>query len=220
MVGHRLIETQVLPKFFLSLVISFIGTVVGMMFVPPVVATGLGIVLLIAMVIAAFSRGLGKRFGRSEYSGLRVPIGIVYGFTFLFGIVIYPIISYYLNDMGALLVVVCFAAAMLMFGSLAAYAYFSKKDFSFLGGILFISLIGLIVVSIIGIFFVQAEIFHVILSFIGLIIFSGYILYDISRMKKMSFTKEDVPSAVLDLYLDFINIFLDILRIVSFFTRD
>jgi FtsH-binding integral membrane protein len=43
-------------------------------------------------------------------------------------------------------------------------------------------------------------------------------LYDISRMKQAAFTEDDVPAAVFDLYLNFINIFLDILRILSFFT--
>lgn len=217
---HRLIETQVLPKFFLALLISFVGTGIGMLFVPPYFALGLGIVLLIVMIIALLSRSTRKRFTGGEYAGFQVPMWVVYVFTFLFGIVIYPSIAFYISDMGATLVMCSFGIAVILFGALATYAYFSKKDFSFLGGILFISLLALILVSIFGMFFVQAEMFHLILSFAGLVIFSGYILYDISRMKKVTFTEKDVPIAVFDLYLDFINIFLDILRIVNYFTKD
>ena len=50
-------------------------------------------------------------------------------------------------------------------------------------------------------------------SFIGVLIFSGYVLYDFNRMKHYGITADQVPLMALNLYLDFLNLFISILRI-------
>ena len=52
-------------------------------------------------------------------------------------------------------------------------------------------------------------------SFIGVLVFSGYVLFDFSRMKHYGVRAEDVPLMALNLYLDFINLFISILRILG-----
>jgi FtsH-binding integral membrane protein len=123
-----------------------------------------------------------------------------------------------MDSMGSFLVVLSFAITVVLFGSLFAYTYFTKRDFSFLGGILFFSLLALILVGIMAIF-IGSNILQFALAWIGVVVFSGYILYDVSRMKKSYFTEADVPAAVFDLFLNFINLFLDILRIINYIKK-
>lgn len=215
--SNYLIKNKVLPKFFISLLVLFMGMMGGYLFIPPKIAIFMPF-LAIFMLIIAFvvkSRAKKRKLQDDAPSRLRVSMTFVYVVALILGVGMYPAIAYYLMDMGTQMVMMGVGVTVLIFGSLTTYAYFSKRDFSSLGAFLFIALLALILVSIIGMFFIEAEIFYLALSFVGILIFSGYILYDISRMKQSDFTEEDVPMAVLDLLLDFINILLDVLRIMS-----
>lgn len=217
--GKSLITTHVMPRFFGALLLSFLGTLLGGMFIPETVAFALGIVpflVLILLLIKSVSSGGKRKKGLSTY-GLSLPMWLVYVFTILFGISIYPLIDLYVDTMGMALVIAAFGVTSALFGGLFVYTYFTKKDFSFMGGLLFFSLLALILFGIVNIF-IGSSFVDLALSFIGVLVFSGYMLYDISRMKKANFTEGDVPAAVFDLYLNFINIFLDILRMMNFFT--
>ena len=100
-----------------------------------------------------------------------------------------------------------------VFGGLTAYVFMSKKDFSFLGGMLFMGLIALIVAGIVSFFF-HAAWLATAYSVVGVLIFSGYVLYDTSRIMTRLGPEDAVMGAV-SLYLDFINLFLFILRLLS-----
>lgn len=219
--SNDLITKKVLPKFFVSLLVLFAGMVVGALFIPPKIAIFMPFVAIILLIIAFFAKAKPKKkkgeHEKFDYSSsrMRVSITFVYFLAFILGIGMYPAIAYYLMDMGVQMVMVGVGITVVIFGSLTTYAYFSKRDFSSWGAFLFVALLALILLSIIGIFFIEAEIFYLALSFAGILIFSGYILYDISCMKQSDFTEDDVPMAVLDLLLDFINILLDVLRIMS-----
>lgn len=218
-VGKNLIVSDVLPKFFLALVISFLGTLVSAMFIPAGVATMIGIIPLIVLVgllvKMIFTKSKHKS-GRLTSYGMGLPLWLVYLFTVLMGIGLYPALGMYIDSMGMAMVVVAFGVTAALFGSLFIYTYITKRDFTFMGGILFFALIGIILFSIAG-FFIQSDLLHLGIAFVTVLVFSGYMLYDISRMKSDTFRKEDVPSAVFDLYLNFINLFLSILRIMNHF---
>ena len=102
---------------------------------------------------------------------------------------------------------------MAAFGGLTAYVFVSKKDFSFLGGMLFMSLIGLVVAGFV-MFFVHAAWASLLYSVAGVLIFSGFVLYDTSQIMNRLSPQDAVMGAV-SLYLDFINLFLFILRLLS-----
>ncbi len=100
-----------------------------------------------------------------------------------------------------------------IFAGLTLYTFVSKKDFSYMGASLTIGLfmiIGLMFVN----FFVQSTTLDLGLSIIGVIIFSGFILVDTSRILKRA---HEIPPtlAALNLYLDFLNLFLMLLRLLS-----
>lgn len=217
---NNLITQKVIPKFFVSLLITFVGMVIGALFIPVKIAMFMPFIAILFLLIAFFAKGKRRKGNRHDYSSkkMRVSMTFVYVLALILGIGLFPAIAFYLSDIGANLVLLGLGITTALFGGLALYAYKSKQDFSSMGAFLFISLIGLILLSIAG-FFIQATIFHIGLSFAGILIFSGYILYDISCMKRADFTEEDVPMAVLDLLLDFINILLDVLRLISIFNK-
>ena len=100
-----------------------------------------------------------------------------------------------------------------VFGGLTAYVFASKKDFSFLGGMLFMGLIALIVAGFV-MMFVHAAMASMIYSIVGVLIFSGFVLYDTSQIM-LRLGPEDAVMGAVALYLDFINLFMFILRLLS-----
>ncbi len=90
-------------------------------------------------------------------------------------------------------------------------------DFSFLGSILFIALLGLIIVGLLNVFFFKSPLLRLISSYIGAVIFSAYLLYDFNRLKEAAgdVTWETAINIAISIYLDIVNLFLDLLQIFS-----
>ena len=109
-----------------------------------------------------------------------------------------------------------------MFAAMSVYGFTTKKDLTGLGQMLIMALIGLIIASIVNIFW-QNSMFDFILSVIGVLIFTGLTAYDTQKIKKNNIigndgTDEDRKEAImgaLTLYLDFINLFLHLLRLLG-----
>jgi uncharacterized protein len=105
------------------------------------------------------------------------------------------------------------------FGALSLYGYTTKRDLAGFGSFLFMGLIGLIIASLVNLFF-QNSMFSLMLSAIGVLIFTGLTAWDTQQIKEMYFEADDVAvmgrkaiMGALRLYLDFINLFLSLLRI-------
>lgn len=193
---------KLMRMFTLSILISFIGTMVGVV-VPPAMFLPLIIVEFI-MLFAAFFIRRGK---------MRIGYTFVYAFTFLSGITLYPTVAHYASVGGASMINSAFIVTAVVFGGLTAYAYYSKRDFSFLSGFLLIGILTLIGFSLVGLFTGGfSGPLGLAIAFAGVLIFSGYVLYDISQYKH-GLSEEAIPLAVLNLYLNFINLFLYILRL-------
>ncbi|TMV49691.1 Bax inhibitor-1/YccA family protein [Paenibacillus mesophilus] len=200
---------KLLRMFTLSILVSFIGSFVGM-FIPPALFLPLIIVELVMLVAAFFIRRKGKGIG----------YGFVYTFCLISGITIFPSISYYTAIGGPSLVTTAFLLTGIIFGGLTAYAYYSKRDFSFLGGFLTVGILVLIGFSLIGLFTGGfGGTLGLMIAAFGVIIFSGFILYDISQYKH-GLPDEEIPLAVLSLYLNFINLFLYLLRLLGILSSD
>jgi uncharacterized protein len=109
-----------------------------------------------------------------------------------------------------------------MFGALAVYGYTTKRDLSALGSIAFMALIGLILASIVNLFWAN-DVLYWITTYAGVLIFSALTAYDMQKIKQVNVagdagTDADRRQAILGalaLYLDFINLFLYILRIMG-----
>lgn len=106
------------------------------------------------------------------------------------------------------------------FGAMAFIGSTTKRDLTKLGGILFMALIGLIIASVVN-FFVQSNTLDLIVSYVGVLIFVGLTAWDAQQIKRMLAMAPDAGEGAqkiallgaLNLYLDFINLFLYLLRI-------
>lgn len=101
--------------------------------------------------------------------------------------------------------------------ALTIYACTTKTDFTVCGGLLFTALMALIIASIFSIFF-QNRIVQIVISAVSVIVFSIYLIYDTQLIignGELKLTVDDYIFAAMNLYLDIIRIFLEILRIVG-----
>jgi len=108
------------------------------------------------------------------------------------------------------------------FAACSAYGWLTKKDLTSMGGFMMMGLIGIIIASIVNMF-IQSSAMATIISYIGVLVFVGLTAYDTQKIKSMAMTQPDgLDGAVvrkgaiigaLSLYLDFINLFLMMLRI-------
>lgn len=105
-----------------------------------------------------------------------------------------------------------FLLAVAGFAGLTAVAVFSKRDFSFLGGALTMGLFVLIGASLINLFLGSA-VFGLALSSVAVLLFGAYVLYDTSRILRAG--EHDPVGGAISLYVDFLNIFMALLHILS-----
>lgn len=108
------------------------------------------------------------------------------------------------------------------FGAMSLYGYTTKRDLTAMGSFLFMGLIGIIIASLVN-FFLQSPMIYWLVTYAGVLIFVGLTAYDTQKIKEMNIlgnegTEEDTKEAVrgaLTLYLDFINLFLMLLRVMG-----
>lgn len=136
-------------------------------------------------------------------------------FAALMGTSLAPI--FIVNQLGT--IVYTFFITAGTFGAMSVYGYFTKSDLSKLGTFLFMALIGLIIASVVNIF-VASSAFDWIISIVGVLIFVGLTAWDTQQVKRMAganldpaLTDKLATMGAMNLYLDFINLFLYLLRI-------
>ncbi|MDE5875439.1 MAG: Bax inhibitor-1/YccA family protein [Muribaculaceae bacterium] len=149
----------------------------------------------------------------------RMSTGAVLGlfclFSALMGIWLAPIFIVY--RLGT--IVYTFFITAGTFGAMSVYGYFTKTDLSKMGSILIMALFGLIIASIVNIF-LKSNAMEWVISIVGVLIFVGLTAWDTQTVKRMAAANLDPQMAdklatmgAMNLYLDFINLFLFLLRI-------
>ena len=109
-----------------------------------------------------------------------------------------------------------------MFAAVSIYGFVTKRDLTKLGSLLFMALIGLVIASIVNIFWANSTLYWIV-TYAGVLIFVGLTAYDTQKLKIIAIETADNPSmaarlaisGALTLYLDFINLFLFMLRILG-----
>ena len=140
------------------------------------------------------------------------------GFTFVAGVFLGPILQVALHlKNGAELVGMAAGGTGIIFFSLATVATVTKKDFSFIGKFLMIGLILLIVASLANLFF-QIPALSLTISAIAVLIFSAYILYDVSQIVHGGET--NYVMATLGLYMNIYNLFINLLQLLMAFNGE
>ena len=110
------------------------------------------------------------------------------------------------------------------FVAVSVYGYTTKRDLTSLGSFMFMGLIGIIIASLVNMF-LRSPAMHMIISYVGVIVFVGLTAYDTQHIKNMALTqpagldagvvRKGAIMGALKLYLDFINLFLMLLRIMG-----
>ena len=112
-----------------------------------------------------------------------------------------------------------FLVCSAMFGGMSLYGYSTKRDLTSTGSFLFMGLTGLVIASLINILF-RSPAIEFALSFLGVLIFTGLIAYDTQKLKSLYYQGADTDGkigimAAFTLYLDFINLFIYLLRFLG-----
>jgi len=144
-----------------------------------------------------------------------VNLAVLFAFTFISGLTITPLLSgVFMMPGGASIVAQAFLMTSVAFGGISMFALTTKKDYSFMGKMLFIGVIILIVASLSNIFF-QSPILQLAIAGIGALIFSAFILYDTQQIIQGGFSTP--IEAAIALYLDFFNLFVSLLQLLAAF---
>lgn len=191
----------------LTMVPTVVGALVGMsmnfsfMAQHPIIAT-------LGMLAVMFGLFMGISANRNSSLGV-VLLLVLTGFM---GLMLGPILQVALQlRNGGQLVGLAAGGTGVIFMSLAGIATVSKRDFSFLGNFLFIGLILLILASLANLFF-QIPAMSLALSGVAVLLFSGFILYDVNRIVRGGET--NYVMAALALYLDIYNLFVNLLHLL------
>ncbi len=147
-----------------------------------------------------------------------INLAVLFGFTFISGLTITPLLSSAFGmPGGAAIVAQAFLMTSVAFGGISMFALTTKRDFSSMGKMLFITLIVVVVGSISNIFF-QSPIFQLAIAGVSAILFSAFILYDTQQIIKGGYSTP--IEAAIALYLDFLNLFVALLQLLMAFNSN
>jgi len=204
-------QNKVLRNTYMLLALSMVPTVAGAL-----LGVQTGFSLFAGSPMISFLVFMGIAFGfmwgieRTKDSAMGVVL--LLGFTFFMGLMLAGILRVALGfSNGGSLIATAAGGTGAIFFTLAGIATVTKKDFSFLGKFLFIGLVVVILASLANIFF-QVPALSLTVSAVAVLIFSGYILYDISQI--VSGGETNYISATLKVYLDVYNIFVNLLNLL------
>ncbi len=173
---------------------------------------------IIAELVIVFS--LSARINKISYGTAQI---MFYAYSIINGITLSSVFVAY--NLGV--IYTAFFTTAISFGVMSVYGITTKKDLTRIGNVLMMLLIGVIVASLINLF-LRNSMFDLVLSFIAVAIFVGLVAYDTQKLKSFYYaTNGDYQMqrkvgiiGALSLYLDFINIFLYLLRIFGNGRRD
>ncbi len=163
--------------------------------------------------VLAMSLGF-QKFSAPVLISLFIAYSAITGLTFSFVLLIYTANS----------VFACFASAAAMFGVMAFMGYTTNKDLTSFGRIMTMGLIGIVIASVINMFLGNSTMDYII-SFVGVLVFTGLTAYDVQKLKRIGEGLDENGQVIeadakklaimggLTLYLDFINLFLMLLRL-------
>ncbi len=204
-------QNRVLRNTYMLLALSMVPTVAGAL-----LGVQMNFSLFSGSPMVSFLVFLGIAFAfmwgieRTKESAMGVVL--LLGFTFFMGLMLAGILRVALGfSNGGSLIATAAGGTGAIFITLAGIATVTKKDFSFIGKFLFIGLVVVILASLANIFF-QIPALSLTVSAVTVLIFSGYILYDISQIVHGGET--NYISATLKVYLDVYNIFVNLLNLL------
>lgn len=199
----------------------------------------LAMTLLFSAVMAGVSMSIGMGRGASLLCSLgalalvwlvlprtansSAGIGVVFAFTGLLGLSLGPILMHYLQfSNGSQIVMQALGGTAVVFMGLSGYVLTTKKDFSFMRGILvagmMVVIVGMLGALVASMFGVEVSAFSLALSAAVVFLMSGFILYDTSRI--INGGETNYIMATTGLYLSIYNLFVSLLHLLGAFSGD
>ncbi|PKG38900.1 Bax inhibitor-1/YccA family protein [Psychromonas sp. Urea-02u-13] len=167
-----------------------------------------GIASLVLMLV-----GFGLLFVVSKTADTSKGLFWVFMFTGVMGASLGNMLNHYLAmENGSALIMQALGSTALIFFALSAYALSSKKDFSFMGGFLMTGMI-VVVIAMIANIFLQIPMMQVLISSVVVLIMSGFILFDTSRI--INGGETNYIRATVSLYLNLFNLFIHLLTLLN-----
>lgn len=210
-------QNKVLRNTYMLLALSMVPTVIGAL-----LGVRMGFSFFAGSPMISFMVFMGVAFAfmwgieRTKNSGMGVAL--LLGFTFFMGLMLSRILQVALGfSNGGSLIATAAGGTGAIFFTLATVATVTKKDFSFLGKFLFIGVIVVLLAAVANIFF-QIPALSLTISAVAVMIFSAYILYDISRI--VNGGEDNYITATLAVYLDVYNVFVSLLNLLMAFGGD
>lgn len=166
--------------------------------------------------LVMFAAMLGMLFAVTLLRNSAWGVAALFGFTFVSGVFLTPILSVAAGlRNGGQLVALAGGMTAAIFFAMATIATVTKRDFGFMGKFLFIGLILLVVASLANVFF-QVPALSLTISAIAVLLFSAYLLFDVSRIVNGGET--NYVMATLNIFLNLYNIFISLLNLLMAFT--
>lgn len=198
---------KVYALFFVGILFAVGGVMLGFAFPPLMIAAAQHPWIMLLVMIGAV---MGTQAVRHVPG---VNLAALFGFTTLTGVIISPLL-YLVNRTNPASILQAGVLTVGIFGGLTAYVFISNRDFSFLRGMVTVGLIVIVLAGLFNVLFVGSLGLGFALAVATLLLFAGFILYDTSNIIRRYPTNEYVAGA-LALYLDALNIFLALLRILN-----
>ncbi|MCL2525332.1 MAG: Bax inhibitor-1/YccA family protein [Betaproteobacteria bacterium] len=210
-------QNRVLRNTYMLLALSMVPTVIGAL-----VGIQMQFSFMAGSPFIAFMLFLGIAWGfmyaieRNKNSGLGVAL--LLGFTFFMGLMLSRILQVALGfSNGASMITLAAGGTGAVFFTMATVASVSKRDFSNMGKFLFVGMI-VVLLAIVANIFLQIPALSLAISAVAVLVFSAYILYDLSRIVQGGET--NYVSATLAVYLDIYNVFISLLHLIMAFTGE
>lgn len=152
----------------------------------------------------------------------RLSFGVLSLLFMVFAVLLGMSLSFILLVYTASSIALTFIVTSAMFGIMALVGYTTKTDLTKFGSLMMMGLFGIIIASIAN-FFMKSSSLEYIISFIGVVVFTGLTAYDVQKLKRIAngtqygneSTKKLIILGALNLYLDFVNLFLFLLRFLG-----
>ncbi len=209
-------QNRVLRNTYWLLALSMLPTVAGAWVGMQMNFAALFTASPIMAPLLMFGVMIGALFGVTALRNSAWGVPALFGFTFIAGVMLAPILSVAAGFRnGGQLVALAGGMTAVIFFAMATIATVTKRDFSFLGKFLFVGLILLVVASLANVFF-QVPAVSLTISAIAVLLFSMYLLHDVSRIVQGGET--NYITATLNLFLDLYNLFIGLLHLLLAFT--
>ncbi len=186
----------------LSIAAGGVGAYLGRNIQSLIAAIGLFILAIVGMFVV---RAAGGGY---------LAVGLLMGWSTIFGMMIGPFLSYAISEEGPGIVIQSLTGTTAVMMITGIVAMTSGINFSALGPILLIGVLGLVVVGLVGMFVRFSRTVNIVYSIFGIVIFSGLFLFKFFRLSQSENTWEAAVAHAMSIYVTFVNFFISLLQLL------